>query len=70
MVDCSVEHLVDITFKDMCGPSMHVSQHPNFSLIKATLFRVYSISDECLLILSSKISKGDGSSEVVVSQYF
>ena len=49
---------------------MYILQYSNFKLVKAIVFRVYSISDTDLSILSSKISKGNRSSEVVVNQHF
>jgi len=70
MIDCSIEHLVDIIFKDVYGLLMYILQYSNFKLVKAIVFRVYSISDTDLSILSSKISKGNRSSEVVVNQHF
>ena len=66
MINYSIEYLVDITLEDVCGSSMCIVQHPNFSLVKVVLFRVYSIPNKSLPILSSEISKGEGSSEVVV----
>jgi len=66
MVDCSIEHLVDIALEDVCGSSVRIVQYPNFSLVEVVLFRVYSIPYKSLPILSGEISKGEGSSEVVV----
>ena len=70
MVNSSIKHLVDIALEDMYGSLMCIVQHPDFSLVKVVLFRVYSIPDKSLPVLSSEISKGEGSSEVVVGQHF
>ena len=69
MVDCSIEHLINIVFEDVDGASMHISQHQHLNLIPRSVLRVCAIPDKCFLVFSTEVSKGNSGGEVGEVRY-
>jgi len=53
IVDCSIEHLINIVLEGMSGTPMHISQHQHFHFIPGAVLRVCAIPDECFPIFSA-----------------
>jgi len=64
VVDCSIEHLINIVFEDVGGASMHISQHQHFNLIPRGVLRVCAIPDKYFPVFSAEVSKGNSGGEV------
>ena len=69
MIDCSIEHLINIVFEGMSGASMRISQHQHFNLILGGVFRVRAVPDECFPIFSTEVSKENSDGKVGKSQH-
>ena len=67
MVDCSIEHLVNVVLEKKRSFLMHILQHLYFSFIPGHMLSAYAIFDKCIPILSTEIRKGNSSSKVVES---
>ena len=64
MVDCSIEHLINIVLEGMSGTSMCILQYQYLNFILGGVLRVYTISDECFPIFSTKVSKENSDGKV------
>ena len=69
MVDCSIEHLVNIVLEKKRSFLICISQHLYLSLILGYVLSAYAIFDKCILILSTKIRKENSSGKVVESRH-
>jgi len=69
MVDCSIEHLVNVVLEKERSSLICISQHLYLSLIPGYVLSTYAIFDKCILILSTEIRKGNSSGKVVESQH-
>ena len=58
MVDCSIEHLINIVLKGMSSTPMRISQHQHFHFIPRGVLRVCAVPDECFPIFSAEVSEG------------
>ena len=67
MVDCSIEHLVNVVLEKERSSLMCISQHLYLSLILGHVLSAYTIFDKCIPILSTEIKKGNSSGKVVES---
>ena len=64
MVDCSIEHLINIVFEGMSGTPMHISQYLHLNLILRSVLRVCAVPDKCFPVFSAEVSKGNSDGEV------
>ena len=64
MVDCSIEHLINIVLEGMSSTPMHISQHQHLDLIPRSVLKVCAILDECFPIFSTEVSKGNSDGKV------
>ena len=64
MVDCSIEHLINIVFEGMSGASMRILQHQHLNFILGGVLRVCAILDECFLVFSTEVSEGNSDGKV------
>ena len=64
MVDCSIEHLINIVFEGMSGTPMRISQHQYLDLIPRSVLRVCAVSDKCFPVFSAEVSEGNSDSKV------
>jgi len=64
VIDCSIEHLINIVFEDMGGASMHILQHQHLNLILRGVLRVCAIPAKCFPVFSAEVSEGNSSGEV------
>ena len=69
MVDCSIEHLVNVVLEKERSSLMHILQHLYLSFIPGHVLSAYAIFDKHIPILSTEIRKGNSSGKVVESQY-
>ena len=69
MVDCSIEHLVNVVLEKERSSLMRISQHLYLSLIPGHVLSTYAIFDKCIPILSTEIRKGNSSGKVVEGRY-
>ena len=69
MINCSIEHLINIVFEGMSGTPMCILQHQHLNLIPGGILRVSTVSDKCFLVLSAEVSKGNSDSEVGEGRY-
>ena len=69
MVDCSIEHLVNVVLEKERSFLMHILQYLYLSFILEHVLSTYSIFDKCIPILSTEIRKGNSSGKVVKSWY-
>ena len=69
IVDCSIEHLVNVVLEEKRSFLMHISQHLYLSLILGHVLSTYAIFDKCIPILSTEIRKGNSSGKVVEGRY-
>jgi len=53
VVDCSIEHLINIVFEGISGTPMCISQHQHLDLIPRSVLRVCAIPDKCFPVLKS-----------------
>jgi len=67
MVDCSIEHLVNVVLEKKRGSLIHILQHLYLSLILEHVLSTYAIFDKHIPILSTEIRKGNSSGKVVKS---
>jgi len=64
VVDCSIEHLINIVLEGMSSTPMCISQHQHFYFILRGVLRVCAVPDECFPIFSAEVSKGNSNSKV------
>ena len=69
MVDCSIEHLVNVVLEKERSSLMCILQYLYLSLILGHVLSAYAIFDKCIPILSTEIRKGNSSGKVVESQH-
>ena len=69
MVYCSVEHLIHIVFEGISGALMCILQHQYLNLIPGGVLRVCAVPDNCFLVFSAEVSKGNSDGEVGESQH-
>ena len=69
MVDCSIEHLINITFENVGGTLMHILQHQDLHIIPSSVLRVGAVPNECLPTFSTEVSKGNSGSEAGEGQH-
>ena len=69
IVDCSIEHLVNIVLEKERSSLMCISQHLYLSLILEHVLSAYAIFDKHIPILSTEIRKGNSSGKVVESRH-
>ena len=70
MVDCSIEHLINIVLEDMSDIPIRISQYQYLNLIPRSVLRVCAISDKCFLVFSTEVSEGNSDGKVGKDQYF
>ena len=69
MVDCSIEHLINIVLEGQSGTLMHISQHLYLYLIPRYILRADTISDKCIPVFSTEVSKENSGGEVGKSRH-
>ena len=69
IVDCSIEHLVNVVLEKERSFLIYILQHLYLSLISGHVLSAYAIFDKCIPILSTKIRKGNSSGKVVESRH-
>ena len=69
MVDCSIEHLVNIVLEKKRSSLIYILQYLYLSLILGHVLSAYAIFDKHIPIFSTEIRKGNSSGKVVESQY-
>ena len=69
MVDCSIEHLVNIVLEKEKSFLICILQHLYLSLIPEHVLSAYAIFDKCISILSTEIRKENSSGKVVENQH-
>jgi len=67
MVDCSIEHLVNVVLEKERSSLMCISQHLYLSFIPEHVLSAYTIFDKRIPILSTEIRKENSSGKVVES---
>ena len=70
VVDCSIEHLIDIVLEGMSGISMHILQHQHLNFIPGGVLRVCAVPDKCFPVFSIEVSEGNSNGKVGKGQYF
>ena len=70
MVDCSIEHLINIVLEIMSGVSMRISQHQHLNFIPEGVLRVCAVPNKCFPVFSTEVSEGNSDSKVGKGQYF
>jgi len=69
MVDCSIEHLVNVVLEKERSSLMCILQYLYLSLILGHVLSAYAIFDKCIPILSTEIRKENSSGKVVESRH-
>jgi len=69
MVDCSIEHLVNVVLEKKRSFLICILQYLYLSLIPGYVLSIYAIFDKYIPILSTEIRKGNSSGKVVESRY-
>jgi len=69
IIDCSVEHLIDIVLEKKRSSLMCISQHLYLSLIPRYVLSTYAIFDKYIPILNTEIRKGNSNGKVVESRH-
>jgi len=69
IIDCSIEHLINIVLEKKKGSLMHILQYLYLSFIPRYMLSTYTILHKCIPILSTKIRKGNSSGKVVESRH-
>ena len=64
MIDCSIEHLINIVLEGMSGTLMRISQHQHFHFIPRGALRVCAVPDKCFPVLSAEVGKENSDGEV------
>ena len=70
MVDCSIEHLINIVLEGMSGASMRISQYQHLNFIPAIVLGICAVPDECFLIFSAEVGKGNSDGKVGKGRHF
>ena len=68
-IDCSIEHLINIVLKGQSSTLTCILQHLYLCLIPRHMLRADAISNKCVLVLSTEVSKGNSGGEVGKSQH-
>ena len=69
VVNCSIEHLINIVLESMSSTLMHISQHQYLDLILRSVLRVCAVPDKCFPIFSAEVSKGNSNGKVGESRH-
>jgi len=64
VVNCSIEHLINIVLEGISGVSMHISQHQHLNFILGGVLRVCAVPDKCFPVFSAEVSKRNSDGKV------
>jgi len=69
VVDCSIEHLINIVLEGMSGALMCISQHQHLNFILGDVLRICTVPDKYFPVFSAEVSKGNSDGKVGESRH-